>query len=106
MTVKASEDGVLLVSGDDIPKVAFALSSPTRFKILKLLKEREFMDIDELSKEVGRSKANISTQIKILEDAKLIETRYTQGKRGVKKLCSTRIKEIRIIIPSSGSDGE
>jgi len=98
MPIKEEKNGVLFVDGEDVTKVAFALSSPTRLKILELLRAKEFMDIDEISKEVGKSKANISTQIKILEDAGLVKTKYAQGKRGVKKICTSDVKEIVMLI--------
>ena len=91
------EDGVLIVIGDEyIQRVVQALASPTRLKILRYLLEKE-ADVGEVAKIIGQSKANASAQIRKLEEAGLIRVSYRPGQRGVKKVCSTNIKEIRIL---------
>jgi len=99
--MQANEEGVLVVTGDEIAKVASALSSPVRLNILKMVAENTKVDIDALAKKLGKSKANISTQVRILEEAGLIKSTYAPGKRGVKKLCMSNIKEIRLLIEDS-----
>jgi len=60
------------VSGGDIPKVASALGSKVRLRILSIICTSGRADMDMLAREVGKSKANISTQVRILERAGLI----------------------------------
>ncbi len=91
-------NGVLYVKGVDyINRLASALASKTRLEILKLVSEKE-LDIGDIARYIKQSKANASAQIKRLEDVGLIKTSYKPGQRGVKKICWTNIREIRIIL--------
>ncbi len=92
------KDGVLIVKGDEyIQRVASALSSPTRLKILRFLREQE-ADVGQIASLVGQSKANASAQVRRLEEAGLVRTMYRPGQRGVKKICKSTVREIRIIL--------
>jgi predicted transcriptional regulator len=68
----------LIVKDEDVSKVAKALASGTRWKILKLLKV-EALDVSRIAEKLGQTEANISAQIKIMENANLIETHYEPG---------------------------
>mgnify|MGYP000041108838 CR=1 FL=1 len=57
-----SKNGTLVVSGDDVPRVASALGSKVRLRILGIISAGGKADIDTIAREVGKSKANISTQ--------------------------------------------
>ncbi len=92
------ENGVLIVRGDEyIARVASALASPTRLQILKYTLNKE-ADVGEIAELIKQSKANASAQIKKLEEAGLIKAIYKPGNRGVKKICSSRVREVRIYI--------
>jgi len=92
------KEGILIVVGEEyIERVASALASPTRLKILRYLLEHE-ADVGDVAKIVNQSKANASAQIRRLEEAGLLKTMYKPGQRGVKKICTTGIKEIRLIL--------
>ena len=96
-TVVISNDGVLTVEGENVSKVAMALSSPTRIQILNFIKQKE-VDMQEVAELIKQSKANASAQMRILEEAGLVKTSYKPGIRGVKKVCSTDIKEVKLIL--------
>lgn len=90
------ENGVLHVYGHEyILRVAEALSSPTRLNVLLSIYGRE-MDIGELARLIKQSRANTSTQVKKLEAASLVRAIYRPGQRGVKKLCTSTVREIRL----------
>jgi predicted transcriptional regulator len=92
------EDGVLYVSGDEyVIRVASALANTTRLEILKKVREKE-IDVGELAELIGQSKANASAQIKKLEEAELIRTKYVPGERGVKKMCHSTIRKIVLFL--------
>ncbi|NPA05701.1 MAG: winged helix-turn-helix transcriptional regulator [Crenarchaeota archaeon] len=92
------EDSTLVVVGEEyIYRVASALASPTRIRILQELLNRE-ADIGEIAEMIGQSKANASTQVKRLEEAGLVKTEYRPGTRGVRKVVRTAVKEVRIIL--------
>lgn len=87
------ENEILKVEGERIIEIASALSSKTRLEILRRVLERE-IDVEELASIIKQSKANTSAQLRILEKAGLIKTIYKPGIRGVKKVCTSNIKEI------------
>ncbi|MCX8169367.1 MAG: ArsR family transcriptional regulator [Candidatus Methanomethylicia archaeon] len=87
------ENGVLIVSGKKIPEIALAISSKTRLEILKRIQNRE-VDVEELAKTLEQSRANTSAQLRVLEKAGLVKTIYKPGIRGVKKICTSDIREI------------
>ncbi len=78
-------DGVYCVIGPRYV-LAFtqALASETRIRILELLRSG-VGSLDEISERLGQSKANISNQVKRLEDVGLIYGFYEAGRRGIKK---------------------
>ncbi len=93
------ENGTLIVRGIEyISRIASVLASKTRLEILKLIRRKKELDVGEIAKYIDQSRANASAQIKRLEDVGLIRTSYKPGQRGVKKICWTNIKEIRIIL--------
>jgi predicted transcriptional regulator len=99
MSEKATgtDEGILVVKGEDVAKVAMALSSQTRIQILNFIKEKD-VDMQEVAELIKQSKANASAQMRILEEAGLVKTSYKPGVRGVKKVCSTNVKEVRLIL--------
>jgi len=94
--LREEKDGILTVKGAEIAKVAAALASDTRVRILSFVKQKE-ADIGEIADLIKQSKANASAQVRILERAGLLKTVYKPGIRGVKKVCTTSIKEIRMV---------
>ena len=84
-----------LQNEEDIIKSAYALSSETRLKILKLLKKQK-MTITEIAAKLEQTEANASVQIKILEQAGVITAEYASGQYGLKKVCSLSVDRIEI----------
>ena len=80
-----------------IISLAKALSSPTRYKIVKLLVNKE-MDISNIAKKMNQTEANTSAQIKFLEKAGILESRYEPGVHGVRKVCKTKVRKVIINI--------
>jgi predicted transcriptional regulator len=73
--------------------LAKALSSPTRYNIVKLLLDKE-MDISSIAKRMKQTEANTSAQIKYLERAGVLDSRYEPGAHGVRKVCKTKVRKI------------
>lgn len=90
---------VKLTSADkaQIIKITKAMASTTRFDILQSLAQEE-MDISRLAEKLSQTEANVSAQVKQLEDAKLVESRYEPGNHGVRKICKTRVNKVMIEI--------
>ncbi len=92
------KDGVLYVKGFTyVQRVADALSGETRILILKKLAEKE-ADVADLAEALNHSKANISSQIRKLEEAGLVKSVYKPGKRGIKKIVQRTVGEVRIYL--------
>jgi len=83
----------IIVQLDSMDSIADALSSKSRLMILKLLSE-EKMNITCLAEKLNISTAAVSQQVKILEKAGLIGIYYTKGTNGIRKVCSTSIKQV------------
>ncbi|MHA1155359.1 MAG: ArsR/SmtB family transcription factor [Candidatus Heimdallarchaeota archaeon] len=83
----------LNVIEDNINKVAKALSSKTRVKILKMTSEKD-IDVSRIAGMLNQTEANISAQVKILEQAGLLVSRYEPGMHGVRKICSTKVDTV------------
>ncbi len=95
-------DGVYCVVGPRyVMAVAQALGSETRIQILQMLQDG-MKSLDEISAELGQSKANISNQIKRLEDEGLVYGYYEAGKRGIKKYVQTRFKAAVLALTPEG----
>lgn len=94
----------LIVKDEDVSKVAKAIASETRWQILQLLKN-EHLDVSRIAERIQnvrtsrpQTEANISAQIKLMEDAGLIETQYEPGVHGVRKVCKPAVNRIIFII--------
>lgn len=89
------EDREMDIQLDEISKLAKALSSGTRHKILKMLQE-EPLDVSRIAERLNQTEANVSAQIKILSKAGLIDFEYQPGHHGVRKICRPKIDKITI----------
>ena len=85
----------LHVDESNVNTVAKALSSKTRIRILKMTSEKD-IDVSRIAAMLNQTEANISAQIKILEQAGLLQSRYEPGMHGVRKICSTKIDTVII----------
>jgi predicted transcriptional regulator len=90
LNLRASEE-------EKIIRTTKAIASKTRFKILQLLSETE-LDISRLAEALDQTEANVSAQVKQLEKADLVESRYEPGDHGVRKICKTSVSKISIEI--------
>ncbi len=84
-------------SNNQIEKVAKALSSKTRRLILHQIQySNEGMDVSNIASILNMTEANISAQIKKLQEAGLIYCDYCSGNHGVRKI--SKLKFDKIII--------
>lgn len=80
---------------EKLQRVAHALSSELRLRILQLLDECS-MNVLELSQRLDVPISTVSNSIVVLEDAELIRTERQAGVRGVAKLCSRKKDTVTI----------
>ena len=93
MRCKILSEETLRVPEDKLIVVAKALSSNTRVQILKMTSEKD-IDVSRIAGLLNQTEANISAQIKILENAGLLVSQYEPGQHGVRKICSTKVKTV------------
>ena len=71
-------------------EVIRGLSSPIRIKILKLLRSAGPMNVNQISEAFGLPQSTIATNIQILQESGLIDTRTIKATKGQQKICSAR----------------
>jgi predicted transcriptional regulator len=98
-------DTMYVVGEEFIEKVAGALASITRLRIIGLTYKGD-MGIEDLAQQLNLSKANISTHVKRLEDASLVRAMYVPGQRGVKKIAKPTAKQVVIVLSALADEVE
>jgi len=89
----------LIAVGSDkqIEKVAKALSSATRRLILhRIQSSKEGLDVSDIASILGMTEANISAQVKKLQEANLIYCEYCSGQHGVRKISKLKFEKVVI----------
>lgn len=76
-----------------------ALASPVRLQIITLLSKRE-MNVQDLSTHLHLSKSIVSSHIKKLEDAQIIQTKRVPGKNGIQKVSQLHVSYLGINFPN------
>ncbi len=89
----------ITVSGEKALKTADAINATT-LKMLQIL-ATEHLDVTTISKRLNLSEAYISEEVRQLEDLNMISVNYERGKRGIRKVCSSAVDKITIIITPS-----
>ena len=97
------ESRLFMIEAKESLGVLSALASEPRLAILELLNSRK-LSVNEVAKELALPQSTISTNIKILEAAKLISVETAAGKKGTQKLCSLPYDEIVIQLPGGKKD--
>ncbi|AWR97324.1 ArsR family transcriptional regulator [Acidianus sulfidivorans JP7] len=93
---------LIISDPEDILKISSAFSSMTRINILKIVSTTP-KSITELSNELMMTKGNISSQVSELEHAGLIEIKYENGEKGIKKIIKGKYDKIIILLSSEDS---
>ncbi len=86
---------VSVKADEQIEKIVKALSSRTRRQILHHIQE-EPMDVSNIAASLTMTEANISAQIKKLEEAGLITCDYASGDHGVRKISKLKFNKLVI----------
>lgn len=73
-----------------------ALGSQTRINILELLIEKGPLSMTAIAQEMGITGGALTSHIKMLNDAGVIDIEQRGGKHGVQKLC--RVNRLRVSI--------
>lgn len=95
VNLENKSESLSIESDDQIEKIVKALSSRTRRLILQYIQE-DPMDVSDIASSLSMTEANISAQIKKLEEAGLITCDYSSGAHGVRKLSKLKFNKLII----------
>lgn len=95
LSLESKSESITIEADDQIERIVKALSSRTRRRILQHIQE-EPMDVSNIASVLSMTEANISAQIKKLENAGLINCSYSSGDHGVRKISSLKFKKLII----------
>jgi len=76
-------------------KAIRGLASEVRLRILDILRSGE-KNVNEIKDEMGLPQSTVATNVMLLEEAKLIETRNVKAAKGTQKLCSALYDEFMV----------
>lgn len=94
------DKNTLIVSDESIKKLAHALNSDLRLKIIHIL-SKESLNITQLCEYLKIPQSTCTLNIKILQDANIISTKIIPAKKkGIQKVCS--LKYGRILLSFNG----
>ena len=77
-------------------EIVRGLASPVRVRILRLLRRRGPLNVNQISEALGLPQSTIATNIQILEESELIDTEIGRARKGQQKICAARFDEIVI----------
>jgi predicted transcriptional regulator len=83
-----STNAFLTLTPDENADAITALASPLRIAILKLLRQTGPMNVNMISAALGLPQSTIATNIKALEESRLIHTEAAKARKGQQKICS------------------
>jgi len=93
---KAAERKFLTINPEDNIDAVKGLASPLRIQILRLLRMRGPMNVNEISEALQLPQSTIATNIHVLESSSLIDTEIIKATKGQQKICSVRFDDIII----------
>lgn len=83
------------VSHENLP-LFVALASDTRIRMVEML-SKENLNIREMAQRLNLSSAIVTKHVQQLEEAGILHTEITAGKRGMQKQCSLRLEQASLV---------
>lgn len=90
-----------LKSPEQILQLCKALGSDLRMQIILLLRKNQSMNLNELSEALGVTNGAMTSHIKLLSEAGIIQICHLSGKRGSQKSCSLKEKQFFLDLADS-----
>ena len=94
MSAAGSGRNFLMVHSENQSDVIRGLASPVRIEILRLLRRKGPLNVNDIARSLGLPQSTIATNVQILETAQLITTKSIKATRGHQKICAARYDEI------------
>ncbi|NBS00595.1 MAG: ArsR family transcriptional regulator [Rhizobiales bacterium] len=92
------EKGFLVVNADRQYQILRGLASPLRLRIMRHLLKQGPLNINQIAKAFRQPQSTIASNIQILEETGLIETKISKASKGQQKICYARYSEIVVKI--------
>src|SRR5688572_9442549 len=73
-----------------------SLASEVRLKILQHLSRYGPRNVNQVSEELGLPQSTVSSNMQVLVDAGLVQTRAQKGRKGSQKICHSTFSELLI----------
>ena len=93
-----SEKGFLVVNADRQYQILRGLASPLRLRIMRHLLKQGPLNINQIAKAFRQPQSTIASNIQILEETGLIETKISKASKGQQKICYAYYSEIVVKI--------
>ena len=77
------------------------LASPARVAMLALLHERGPMNVNDIAAHLELPQSTVSTNIQVLEEARLIRTENQKARKGSQKFCYPTAEEVLVVFKSA-----
>ncbi|MES2542543.1 MAG: helix-turn-helix domain-containing protein [Pseudomonadota bacterium] len=87
---------ILVVDPLERPDILRSLASEVRVRILEHLTRRGPRNVNQVSEELDLPQSTVSSNIQILVDAGLVQTRSEKGRKGSQKICNSTFTEMLI----------
>jgi len=91
-----SDRSFVMVLGDENAEAIRSLASPLRLDILRLLRERGPMNVNDIGHALGLPQSTVATNVQMLERGALLRTETVKARKGQQKICSAPFDEIVI----------
>src|SRR6218665_873380 len=86
----------LVIDPEQDQAVLHGLASPVRAKILKLLQIEGPLNVNDIAARLELPQSTISTNVQILETARLIRTETQKARKGSQKVCHSAFDEVLV----------
>ncbi|WP_223478287.1 ArsR/SmtB family transcription factor [Oricola indica] len=87
---------VLVVDPSERPDLIRGLASEVRISILKLLRDGEEKNVNQIAERLGLPQSTVSSNLQVLEDVGLVTTESRKARKGSQKVCRTAFSEILV----------
>ena len=77
------------------------LASPVRVAMLALLHEKGPMNVNDIAAQLELPQSTVSTNIQVLEEARLIRTENQKARKGSQKFCYPTVEEVLVVFKSA-----
>ena len=95
----------LIVDPEEDHAVLRALASPSRVRVLKILRRAGPLNVNEIAAALSLPQSSVSANVQMLEDAGLIRTETQRARKGNQKICHTLFDEVLVMFKDDPRPG-